>query len=960
MPTAYQIIQKMKAYQQKLNTVLKTPASKISTTQPTSTTKTTSTITTSPTTPTIETSPKPTEKVDETPTAYPIIQKMEAFQQKLKERDIKGAFTVLATPTSIISITQPTSTTKTTSTIATDTSGMKMVQLKQGESYIGGQIIPPLSQPPIMPLGTVETKISTTINWNPLDWIKKGIIQTNIERNVVKPGEISLSAYQDILKSKIYDIERQEMIASSYPSDATLLVDGKPTTLESYLGTLSAAKKQIQEEITRTEGFDPTTTVSKVEGGYQYNFPYAGAETYSEAKAFIKKDPITAHIVSFFSPENPFLLGSTYYYLTGNPMKAEQKIIESMYARRESTKNIFMTSEGEIKPASVGLYADFLKASYVDNPAVQVVATYGAGSLIGKGLGAVTGYAVQSGSQIAATASKALSTGVAVIGVGLGGKAAYDVYEVSKTDPGKAFGQGVILGTSIIVGYAGFKSGYASGYRWGAEKGFIKYLETEYAKGNIESNIYNAAKDVYESGKYVTKYGNEFVQKPMPEFSDVASVKQQPGFRKYMWEKTSASNSELFGGTVGGKPQGTHDIDVFMRAKTKIYSEYASKVLTDKDISSFADVKIPQRPGQIVSEIGVIKKPPFTVDVGGKKFVTMRGSEQFERLWFSSLRPAQSGQLTVADKLVWGETTPGGIGRLKDMPETYRLALKMFEGTKITPETQFQLTKLEAGLKTLYESGARNPLISSVERYENIYSSIGLQERIYNIKTRFWKAVTPEYKLKADISNLLSIHDVSITSGEGYLPPSPSSAIIPSSYYVGGLSVGSLAVNVGSVLKPSVKVSDVSMLPKSVSTSLKSSVKVSDVSMLPKSVSTSLKSFISNVVDSKAYSPSSEYYPSTSISPSISPGISPSYYSPEYSPSINISPSISHGYYSPKYSPSSSITPSLSLPRLFGSGGDRSFGFTRYGKRKRYREAKIIDPFKEMRRQMKEAMKIGF
>jgi hypothetical protein len=50
----------------------------------------------------------------------------------------------------------------------------------------------------------------------------------------------------------------------------------------------------------------------------------------------------------------------------------------------------------------------------------------------------------------------------------------------------------------------------------------------------------------------------------------------------------------------------------------------------------------------------------------------------------------------------------------------------------------------------------------------------------------------------------------------------------------------------------------------------------------------------------------------------------------------------------------------ISPSGISGYGGDYGWGFDRYGKKKRFRQAKTIDPFKEMRKQMKEAMKIGF
>jgi hypothetical protein len=489
-----------------------------------------------------------------------------------------------------------------------------------------------------------------------------------------------------------------------------------------YAENRGLSQKLYREAFSAQTEWHPETKITRTEQGYQAEFPYPGAEKYGSTKKYIEKlssfDRFMLNMGVAFTPTGNFGVAQAYYAGTGQKSKALDIEIQGLHY---------------LKTTPIEKYL-------IESPYVQTGVITATMVPVGAGMGAVSGRLLASGSTWGLRAFKIGST---VVGGALVAPQAIETYKNFSTGKtGEGLGNLAVMGSQFAGAGVGAKMGHPIGFKYGATRGFNKFISNQYKTGKIDANEYNAFRNAMKTGTTIGKQIDLKMQ-PQAGFKDVMSVKKTPRLREYFWKKTPTIKHELFGGTISGKPQGTHDIDIMLKPKGYVEFKIASKIITKEDVSSFVDIKMPVKPGNIVTELGDIKLKPDIAIVEGERFTVMKGREQFNRLFASSMRPAHTG-------------------RLKDIPESIRLAELWGKGK---PE----VNKFVESMRYIEKIGEKHPFISTTERAASIYNRTSLKEIWYNVRGRFWNRILSDQSIKNDISRVLS---------KGNIPPSPSPSII--------------------------------------------------------------------------------------------------------------------------------------------------------------------------------------
>jgi len=194
------------------------------------------------------------------------------------------------------------------------------------------------------------------------------------------------------------------------------------------------------------------------------------------------KDPVEAVkmsvVSSYFSWEDPFRLRMIYNLVTGKPERAYEVFVES---------NVDVLRK--FKDADISKIA----LNVITSPGGSLLIGYGAGRLLGFGLGA---------------ASKVLPKTTNLIQIGLGiGAGAYITYDIGKEVINKNYEEAFVKSGTLAIQtpffVAGYKSGFEAGFKWANQKWIEKNLV--FSKTEITNKIITEGA-VYYKGKYEAFY----------------------------------------------------------------------------------------------------------------------------------------------------------------------------------------------------------------------------------------------------------------------------------------------------------------------------------------------------------------------------------------------------------------------------------------------------------------------
>jgi len=222
------------------------------------------------------------------------------------------------------------------------------------------------------------------------------------------------------------------------------------------------ARQQWQFAMSGQQEWHPDTKIIETDTGFEYKFPYTGAEKYGTYKSSLTKSGFTGLLATAFTAEDPLGLKSAYYTATGDKQKALDVKIQAIHGTKSRS------------------FPEF----YISSP----MGTIGAAALTATGVGAGVG-AISAAS---ATAGKLTSIGLATA---FTAKTAIDVGpKVQKAfdtgDYGDLVGTATTAGLAIGAGYSGYKAGYTAGY--GRTEAFL-YGRSTYKVGSPEYIQYKSA-----------------------------------------------------------------------------------------------------------------------------------------------------------------------------------------------------------------------------------------------------------------------------------------------------------------------------------------------------------------------------------------------------------------------------------------------------------------------------------
>jgi hypothetical protein len=675
----------------------------------------------------------------------------------------------------------------------------------------------------------------------------------------------------------------------------------------------------------------PDTEVIKKTEGYEVKFPYAGAESYGSYKRGLDKAGFFGNLGTSLTPEDPLGITSLFYNLTGERQKAIDVKVKAMHRT-----TVIKEAGGIISP-------EFAKY-WFENPATQigmaVVGGYGIGKLGTYAAGRVSGSVL---------ATRALQIGGLSIGAALAAPAVIDIHSTWKRgDTGEAVGKLGMLGVQVGAGYSGYKMGASStsglfgrnkgltAFEAGAKKAYVNTLRSGMKSGDID--LLQGVRGIRASQAYFKikadiRMSNLRPFQAEPSFTNIQTLEKTPGLRNWFKQHSKFRKSEIFGGAASEKVS-THDIDIMYRsALGKVETGYASTKLGYGDVGQYADIKMWQRPGSIVSKMGTTKISSYKHPSGLR---TGQFSEQFFRLGESSLNLAHSGRakdipgaIRMLD-MIYGRT--GGIsGRIAPTVESYKFAMGGLEKTPMVME----------------------PALSA-----KIYGT-SWGKKWYGFKTKFYEKVVPEFFLKGKVKKFgISSTTPVAKGGFSYLPPSPSISFMPSSS-IGGMASASFALPV----QPSVSVS------KSVSTfgvpappSVSSIIKTKSASFIKSlsggkskvspsvakksgSLDTIFPSIISHSTSRRGF-PLVPYQSVSTSKPIIPSSVVPSPPSYSVSPILPVSISSSVSKVSKSISKSFAMiysppVASAYIPLKLGGRGSAGWGDWGVGKKYRFREFKV-------------------
>ena len=350
--------------------------------------------------------------------------------------------------------------------------------------------------------------------------------------------------------------------------------------------------------------------------------------------------------------------------------------------------------------------------------------------------------------------------------------------------------------------------------------------------------------------------------------SKIQTLKGKSFLQRFFPRQVKSYEGEIFGSASLGKARGQfHDIDIMFPGR-----KYAAALRTTEYVGGkgLADIKVLQKPGDIVTLFGGVKKAPYTIS----ELKWMQLSEMAMRRTHSSFLLAKAG-------------------RSKDIMRSVDDWLDVYSVSgKPIVHKQLFLDYMEAAMQ--YEKA---PLIMGEATSMSMYETPSFTESWAGFKNVLVKKFMPGLPAK-EVSTIMG---TPYPGGQPLLhvssiPPSPSLSFVFSPF------TGAI---VSSFFSPRSDSPSYTSISRSISSTPSTSISRS-ISYIPSSVSSRI---------SKSVSPSIPSYISPSISRSLSPSISKSASSPLSSISKSISSSSSS--ISRSVSPSS-VSPSIISP---GFGG---------------------------------------
>lgn len=495
--------------------------------------------------------------------------------------------------------------------------------------------------------------------------------------------------------------------------------------------------------------WDPSTKIIKettAEGvGYGVKFPYEGVEFYSTYQK-IKDDP-TVKVAGFFSPTDPLGLATSFYSLTGDMKKAEEKRIGSMAYFRKGQE---AWKEGKGWEHFGGYMAS--------SPIVQLGALPAIAMTGGVGYSAIAGKLAFKGITIGGktiAAASILKAGAAIGGTALIIPPVYDIgSEWQRGRKGEAFAKSYMLGTSVAIGAKSFKMGQQlrtpSGltfYEKSALKSFEKYIK----KIPIDS-IVSDAEGAYNT--VVTPYAKtQWVKTSKALAEQIGFLRKQPS------NVFDASYRVGEASTLQGKPMAldflrksgpyfkhgliekgstvspsavvplVHDIDYMAGAKAASTLQYFWRTRYPKSEKSWdihQMIPVGEQTGS--GPLGGVRMPDVVGPTGGQQISRV---EWLDRLRVSSAELGHKGRMKDIERLP------------KVLTETYKELGFITEKPSGKVIYDFPSVKLEqayhASMKGL-EFMKKQPLMMQKKFYE-YYKSPALSERFYSFKKDVYKSM---------------------------------------------------------------------------------------------------------------------------------------------------------------------------------------------------------------------------
>ncbi|RLF50155.1 MAG: hypothetical protein DRN24_07065, partial [Thermoplasmata archaeon] len=232
----------------------------------------------------------------------------------------------------------------------------------------------------------------------------------------------------------------------------------------SYLQNLKKTEERLQDISFQTQKlyhqasfgvieWHPETRIVKTQRGYEFRFPYTGAEHYRSTRRRIEQMNPLERFALALTPSNFAGIPATVEYLLGRKQKAYDIEVRSIWETKRNSFPVF----------------------YLSSPMGVIGTTAIGGTAIGAGGKLVSGFALAKWG----TRGLSIARGAgAVVGAGLIGMSTVPVVkDIQKGEFGSAAGKGFALGIGIASGYAGYKSVSSSiasrltniGYRLGSK-----------------------------------------------------------------------------------------------------------------------------------------------------------------------------------------------------------------------------------------------------------------------------------------------------------------------------------------------------------------------------------------------------------------------------------------------------------------------------------------------------------
>jgi len=465
-----------------------------------------------------------------------------------------------------------------------------------------------------------------------------------------------------------------------------------------------------------------------------------------------RQDPVKYNVGAFFSEiysTDMSFVESALYKITGQ----EEKLIMHQHQLRTRF-------EGDLKAGPV----KYLTGVAMSFPS-QVLMAKG----VGAGMGYVSSAAKARFMFTAPNITKKISIGEKLLLVPYAASVATGGYERYQQKGWEGLVTYGISQTGLLhSGIQGYKYGAPRGYEKGAFSGYRAYVKQQVKLGKITPEMGKVYIEQSRIEQQLGKMLGSTKTQAQRELSwETVETFKEPGGQKaefYLKRLSARHKGEIFGSlaertqTMSDFKTSSHDIDIMFKkyGRVTLESQYGGKQLKI-EISQFGDIKVSQRPGQIVGLLGA-RKQQSIMDITGK-WKIMGIGESAQRHGQSSLFLAHEG-------------------RIKDIPRATDLYLDLF-GQAPKSVQKKTLPLLEQYL-TQAELMYQKPLVMSPELSMSMYGSPNTTQvsRWQQFKIKTLEKVLPESYWQKSFTKTMGL-DMPTTKtqasfAKSILPPSPT------------------------------------------------------------------------------------------------------------------------------------------------------------------------------------------